>query len=89
MHSLQEDVQSAKVPIHGTVVQREISLREVAAFKDGDVITIEMPEDFILQANGTPIFRGQLGVSNDNLAIKIKEPINRNTVVGKSEGIPI
>ncbi len=89
VHSLQEDIQNAKVPIHGTLVQREISLREVAAFKDGDVIPIEMPEDFILQANGTPIFRGKLGVSNENLAIKIKEPINRNTVVGKSEGIPI
>jgi flagellar motor switch protein FliM len=87
--SLQEDIQSAKVPIHGTLVQREISLREVAAFKAGDVIPIEMPEDFILQANGTPIFRGQLGISNENLAIKIKEPIKRKFGPKSNEGLPV
>lgn len=87
--SLQEDIQSAKVPIHGTLVQREISLREVAAFKTGDVIPIEMPEDFILQANGTPIFRGQLGLSNENLAIKIKEPIKRKFGPKSNEGLPV
>jgi len=77
VQSLREDIQNAKVPIHGTVVSREISLREVAAFKTGDVIPVELPEHFILQANETPIFKGQLGVSGDNLAVKIVEPVNR------------
>ena len=85
MQSLQEDIQNAKVPVHGTIVQQEISLREVAALKAGDVIPIDMPEEFILQANNTPIFRGQLGVSSEALAIKINAPINRKTVVGNNE----
>lgn len=77
VQSLQEDIKAAKVPVHGTLVQREISLREVAKFKAGDVIPIEMPEHFILEANGVPIFRGKLGKSDDNLAVKIIEQIKR------------
>ncbi len=46
-----------------------------------------MPEDFILRANGTPIFRGQLGVSNEALAIKIKEPIKRQVIKSKIDGL--
>ena len=73
--SLREDILDARVPIHGTVVERLITLRQVAALKAGDVIPVEMPEDFILQANGIPVFRGKMGVSDENLAIKIIEPL--------------
>ncbi len=73
--SLREDILDARVPIHGTVVEREITLRQVAALKAGDVIPVEMPEEFILQANGIPVFRGKMGVSDENLAIKIIEPL--------------
>ncbi|HBS42284.1 MAG TPA: flagellar motor switch protein FliM, partial [Oceanospirillales bacterium] len=38
-------------------------------------IPVEMPDDFILQANGIPVFRGKMGVSDENLAIKIIEPL--------------
>ncbi|WP_320821400.1 flagellar motor switch protein FliM [Thalassolituus sp.] len=71
LHSLREDILEARVPIHGTLVERQISLREVAKLKAGDVIPIDMPEDFILQANGVPVFRGKMGISNENLAVKI------------------
>ena len=73
--SLREDILGARVPIHGTVVERLITLRQVAALKAGDVIPVEMPDDFILQANGIPVFRGKMGVSDENLAIKIIEPL--------------
>lgn len=69
--SLREDIKEARVPIHGTLVERDFSLREIAALKEGDIIPIEMPEEFILQANGVPVFRGKLGISNENLAVKI------------------
>ena len=77
VQSLREDIQNAKVPVHGTVVSREISLREVAAFQEGDVVPVELPEHFLLQANETPIFKGNLGLSGDNLAVKIVEPVSR------------
>ena len=73
--SLREDIMDAKVPLHGTLVERDITLREVAALKTGDVIPIELPEEFVLQANGVPIFRGKMGISNENLAVKIIDQI--------------
>jgi len=74
--SLREDILEAPVEIHGTLAQRDITLREVAALKTGDVIPIDIPEDFILEANGIPVFKGKMGISNENLAIKIKDQIN-------------
>ncbi len=73
--SLREDILDARVPVHGTVVERDITLRQVAELKAGDVIPVEMPDDFILEANGIPVFRGKMGVSDENLAIKIIEPL--------------
>jgi flagellar motor switch protein FliM len=74
--SLREDILSAKVFIHGTVVKQQLSLREVAALKTGDIIPIDMPEFFTLEAQGVPMFRGTLGVSDENLAVKIIEQVN-------------
>jgi flagellar motor switch protein FliM len=76
MQSLREDILEATVPLHGTLAERSISLREVADFKTGDVIPIELPESFVLQANGVPLFRGQVGSRGENLAVRIKEPVN-------------
>ena len=89
VQSLQEDIQNAKVPVHGTICEREISLREVAALKVGDVIPVEIPQNFILQANETPVFRGQLGVSNEALAVKIIEPIDRKSISGTSSNLTL
>jgi flagellar motor switch protein FliM len=71
--SLREDILDAKVDIHGTLVERDIKLREVAALKEGDVIPIELPDNFVLEANGIPVFNGKMGISNNNLAVKIIE----------------
>ena len=73
--SLREDIMDAKVPLHGTLVERDITLREVAALKKGDVIPVELPDDFVLEANGIPVFRGKMGISNENLAVKITDQI--------------
>nr|WP_246624845.1 flagellar motor switch protein FliM [Oceanobacter mangrovi] len=75
LQSLREDILEATVPLHGTLTERMISLREVANFKKGDVIPIELPELFTLQANGVPVLRGRLGISGENLAVKISEQI--------------
>ena len=74
--SLREDMMDAPVPVHGTLVEREITLREVAELQEGDIIPIDMPDDFILEANGIPVFRGKMGISHENLAVKIIDPLN-------------
>lgn len=73
--SLREDIMDARVPIHGTVVERQFTLREIAELKKGDIIPVDMPEEFILQANGIPVFRGKLGISDENMAVKIIDQI--------------
>lgn len=77
LQSLREDILDARVPIHGTLVERDITLREVAALKAGDVIPVDIPEEFVLQANGVPVFRGKMGISNENLAVKIIDQIKK------------
>ena len=79
--SLKQDILGAEVPINCQVVERDILLREVAEFKDGDVVPIEMPEFTYLLANRTPIFKAKLGVSNSQLALKIIEPVIREDIV--------
>lgn len=74
--SLREDILSVNVDMHGTVVQKKMSLRDVAKLKTGDIIPIDLPELFTLEAHNIPMFRGKLGVSDENLAVKIVDQIN-------------
>lgn len=76
LQSLREDILNVNVDIHGTVVEKTMSLRDVAKFKKGDIIPVDLPELFTLEAHGIPMFRGKLGVSDENLAVKIVEQIN-------------
>src|SRR5690554_2749527 len=83
INALQQDIMEAQVPINGTVAERRISLREVAKLKAGDVIPVAMPESLMLKANGVPIYRAKLGVSNEKLALKIIERVKRPGAAGK------
>lgn len=76
LQSLREDILSVNVDVHGAVVEKTMSLRDVAKFKTGDIIPIDLPELFTLEAHGIPMFKGKLGVSDENLAVKIIEQIN-------------
>ncbi len=77
--ALREEVKSAQVELSSTLTEVELTLREVMRMKPGDVIPIEMPKCVSLKAEDVPVFRGNLGVSNDNLAIKIIEQVERPT----------
>lgn len=76
--SLQKDIRYASVPISCRVAERKITLREILTFKAGDVIPIDMPDSSILMANGVPLFEAGIGASNEHLALKIKNRINRS-----------
>lgn len=76
--ALREDVLSAKVDLECDIVKRDLLLRDIVALKVGDVIPIEFPEAHVLTANGVPMFRAQLGQYRGNLALKIRENIDRS-----------
>ncbi len=60
-----------------------MKLSEVAYLKAGDIIPVEMPESVLLLANGVPTFRGKLGESKGNLAVKITEKVPRPDMGGE------
>jgi flagellar motor switch protein FliM len=77
--ALREDVLNAKVDLECDVVTRDITLRDIADLKNGDVIPIDFPDYHVLTANGVPMFRTQLGQHNGNLALKVLEVIDRSS----------
>ncbi|MFT5084012.1 MAG: flagellar motor switch protein FliM [Lentisphaeria bacterium] len=78
--ALKEDVMEARIDIECDVVRRHISLRDIVDIRDGDIIPINMPEFQVVTANGIPMFKAQIGQSNDNLALKIAEFFDRSKV---------
>lgn len=76
--ALREDVLAAKVDLECDVIRRDLPLRDIVDLKAGDVIPIEFPDFHVVTANGVPMFRTQLGQHRGNLALKIKEFVDRS-----------
>jgi len=72
--SLKEEILTVDVPINAKVAESQLSLRQIRDLKVGDVLPIDMPESITLTANGVPLFRTKLGISNGNLALKVLSP---------------
>ncbi|WP_166265163.1 flagellar motor switch protein FliM [Marinobacter caseinilyticus] len=81
VNALQEDIKDVSVPINSTLCRRRVSLREVAKFKEGDIIPVNLPDLLTITANGIPVYDGTLGTRDGKLAIKIsgrsKQPVAR------------
>lgn len=77
VNSLREDIMQASVRLDTNFVKSKILLRDIIDLKKGDVIPIELPEEFITNANGVPMFKVDVGQSNGNFALKVKEIIER------------
>ncbi|WP_442934837.1 FliM/FliN family flagellar motor switch protein [Nitrincola sp. A-D6] len=55
-----------------------MTLRDVVAMEQGDVIPLDIPDHLTLSANGLPMYTCQLGASRGNLAVKIVETIQHD-----------
>lgn len=75
--ALREEMKEAMVDINSTLVETQISLRELLTLKEGDVIPIEIPSVVVAKSSDVPVFRGYFGSSNGSNAIKIIEPMRR------------
>ncbi len=76
--SLRDEIFESKIEIRSQLSEIEMSLQEINQLKVGDVIPFDMPEQVVVEAEEIPLFRGQLGVSRGNAAIKINERVNRS-----------
>lgn len=75
--ALQRDILMARLPLELAIAKQEMTLRDVLELETGDVIPVELPENFELKANKVPVFNCTMGVSRGNLAVKIVNQIER------------
>ena len=69
--SLREEIKQATVNLSGTLLETELSLRELVALKAGDIIPVDVVKTALLMAEDVPVFRGKFGVSRGSNAVKV------------------
>ncbi|HHQ42132.1 MAG TPA: flagellar motor switch protein FliM [Chromatiales bacterium] len=75
--ALRYGVRDSLVELTSTLVETTLSLREVMELKPGDIITVDLPEEVELRAEGVPLFRGVYGIANGKHAVKITARVER------------
>lgn len=79
INALKEEMKFAEIGLQTTLAEATVTLRELRDIQAGDVIPIEIAENLILKTeDGIPLFRGKLGVSNGNFALKIQDRVTLN-----------
>ncbi len=73
--SLRNEVMRSKVNVSSLLVEKQVKLSDILNFKQGDVIPIDLPKEVKLRAESVPIFTGEVGLSDGNYAVKIKDKI--------------
>jgi flagellar motor switch protein FliM len=70
---LGESLQAVNVELKATMVEAELSLRDVLQLTPGDVIAVDLPGEAALGVGGAPLFRGVFGVARGRNSIKITQ----------------
>jgi flagellar motor switch protein FliM len=78
--AMREEVLGASLELSSVLGEARLSLRQLAGLRAGDIIPIDIEETVELSAEGMPICRGTLGVSDGCFAVKITEWARRNKV---------
>ena len=76
--SLREDIKLASVNLSGTLLETELTLRELVALRAGDIIPVDTVNFALLMAEEVPVFNGQFGVSRGSNAIKVIEMVKQS-----------
>ena len=82
--ALSKRMEDASIEVRSVLAQTKVKLRDLARFKPGDVIPIEMPETLTLSARDTPLFSAVFGTSKGTNAVRIIKPIPSDQL-GSSE----
>ncbi|MDP1708251.1 MAG: flagellar motor switch protein FliM [Gammaproteobacteria bacterium] len=76
-HALRDEMKGAMVEVSSTLLETQLSLRELLTLKPGDVIPVDVPSLVLARSEDIPIFRGRYGISRGNNAIKVVESVMR------------
>jgi flagellar motor switch protein FliM len=83
--AIREEVLSVHLTLGAILTHTTLTLREVARLDVGDVIPVEIPEEVDVNSSNVPIFRGKLGTSGGNFAIKVDEWLLKPTITPLQE----
>ena len=84
VQSLQQEMQEAELELEVQFVQTHLTLRQLLALRDGDVIPIEMPESTIARIDGIPVFSGRYGTFNGKYAVQVTEHLCPEITAGQA-----
>ncbi len=83
MQSLREELEDAELAVTTLVGRTSLSLAELLNLKPGDILPCDFSGQVTLIAEDMPVFRGTLGTSRGNQAVRIEERIRRNRVTAE------
>ena len=78
--AFRREILRCDVNINSMLVEKVMTVQEVMGFQIGDVIPIEMPDIVTIQADGIDIFKGKIGLSDGNYAIKVTEKLTQDSI---------
>jgi len=91
MLSLQEEILQAELEVSSTLVETELTMRDVNELQVGDIIPVDLPATVTARIEDIPVFRGVFGVSSGKNAIKVTELVrdqNHKQLVTVAGGKP-
>ena len=86
-YSLKEEIDDAEVEISTILGHSRISLGDLLNLKPGDIVPCDFGGKVTVLAEAVPVFRGTLGLSRGQQAIKVEERVHRRRNV-MTEAIP-
>jgi len=78
--ALEDEIMDVSVDMTARLLEKEMRLRDMMGLKAGDIIPVDLPDSMLVSVEGLPTFRATLGQSNENLALKITQRIERPEV---------
>ncbi len=76
---LSKEIQQAEVELVANLSEVPVTLGQILNMKEGDIISLDIPEAIIAQIDGVPILECKYGVLNGQYALKV------NKILGNSD----
>ena len=83
--ALKEEIQNAEVDVNSILGTTTLTLKELSDLEVGDIIALEDAEEVVMNVAGVPLYRGSLGVSQGNYAVKIAKVVHQPKTAGIRE----
>lgn len=83
--AMQDEIKNATVELNSILGNTTLTLKELADLEVGDIITLDDADEAVVNVAGVPLFRGSLGVSQGNYAVKVAKIIPQPRPAGIRE----